>query len=152
MTTKPALAHLHSMWSAALLRFLPLFTLLLAPASGIAEERTLFSEQGYRIADYRSPLPVEPPAGQRIDTPALDRLLREADPVLIDVLVKSITTRPSPLGPRLKSMLVTPLATPEIGEADVSVALSAAASVVDANSCSPPASVRVTWLPLTVVV
>jgi PQQ-dependent catabolism-associated CXXCW motif protein len=56
-----------------------------------AEATSLFSPQGYRIADYRSPLPDAPPAGQRIDIPDLQRLIRVADPILIDVL--AITLR-----------------------------------------------------------
>ncbi len=71
---------------------LTLLTLLIPAAAGIAQETERFSPQGYRIADYRGALPESPPAGRRLDTPALQRLRRESDPVLIDVL--AITLRP----------------------------------------------------------
>jgi PQQ-dependent catabolism-associated CXXCW motif protein len=70
------------------------FWLCLPAAAAVESER--FSDQGYRIARYRSPLPTQPPAGQRIDTPALERLLRESDPLLIDVL--AITLRSESAG------------------------------------------------------
>ncbi|MEJ2455590.1 MAG: thioredoxin fold domain-containing protein [Candidatus Thiodiazotropha sp.] len=81
-----------------MLRLFALFTLLVPLASVIAEERALFSPQGYRIADYRSPLPEVPPAGQRIDTHGLQRLLDEADPVLIDVLAITLRSESADFG------------------------------------------------------
>ncbi len=85
---------------ARLLRILLFLPLLLIPpsTSAIAEENALFSPQGYRIADYRSPLPVAPPAGQRIDTRGLQRLLDEADPVLIDVLAITLRAESADFG------------------------------------------------------
>ncbi|MEJ2621025.1 MAG: rhodanese-like domain-containing protein [Candidatus Thiodiazotropha sp.] len=66
---------------------------LLQPTLGFTEASSqLFSEQGYRIAKYRRPLPQQPPAGKRIDTQALADLIDEIEPLLVDVL--AITLRP----------------------------------------------------------
>ncbi|MBV2122867.1 MAG: thioredoxin fold domain-containing protein [Candidatus Thiodiazotropha sp. (ex Ctena orbiculata)] len=58
----------------------------------VASESELFSEQGYRITNYRRPLPEEAPAGKRIETEVLADLINQSDPVLLDVL--AITLRP----------------------------------------------------------
>lgn len=79
-------------WLVRLFQSLYLFALLMSLVDALADEAASFSPQGYRISDYRSPLPTDPPAGQRIDTQGLQRLMREADPILIDVL--AITLRP----------------------------------------------------------
>jgi PQQ-dependent catabolism-associated CXXCW motif protein len=73
--------------------------LLILPSTGaIAEGNERFSQQGYRVADYRSPLPQAPPAGQRIDTRGIQRLLEEADPVLIDVLAITLRAESADFG------------------------------------------------------
>ncbi len=83
-----------------LLRVLLVLPLLLTlpSTSAIADESERFSQQGYRIADYRSPLPVAPPSGRRIDTLELERMLREADPVLIDVLAITLRAESADFG------------------------------------------------------
>ncbi len=70
--------------------WLSLLCLLLSSPAVASQEPGLFSDQGYRIAHYRRPLPQEPPAGQRIATPALAKLIDESDPVLVDVLALSL--------------------------------------------------------------
>ncbi len=97
----------------------------------------------------------------------LTTLFSRQTSVLIDVLVRSMMTRPSPFGPRLKSILVTPLASGATrGWVCVMLAVPAlpVAVVVPADAAdavcstvagitlpSPPDRVRVTWLPLTLV-
>ncbi len=76
--------------SAAILLLAALFTLggwqINARADG------LFNEQGYRIKSYRRATPEVAPAGQRLDTAGLQRLISERSPILIDV--QAITLRP----------------------------------------------------------
>ncbi|SFA94207.1 PQQ-dependent catabolism-associated CXXCW motif protein [Pseudomonas sp. NFIX10] len=61
--------------------------LLLGLALNVAQAETaLFSAQGYRIAQYRSPTPATVDGAQTLDTQALQRLLGQASPpLLIDV-------------------------------------------------------------------
>ncbi|WP_458130521.1 PQQ-dependent catabolism-associated CXXCW motif protein [Pseudomonas sp. R3-41] len=61
--------------------------LLLGLALNVAQAETaLFSAQGYRIAQYRSPTPATVDGAQTLDTQALQRLLDQAQPpLLIDV-------------------------------------------------------------------
>ena len=61
-------------------------------AGADAADDGLFSAEGYRIARYRAALPDEPPAGRRIETGALARLIEDQNPVLVDV--QAITVRP----------------------------------------------------------
>ncbi|MBO1541931.1 PQQ-dependent catabolism-associated CXXCW motif protein [Pseudomonas sp. OA65] len=61
--------------------------LLLGLALNVAQAETaLFSAQGYRIAQYRSPTPATVDGAQTLDTQTLQRLLEQAQPPrLIDV-------------------------------------------------------------------
>ncbi len=61
--------------------------LLLGLALNVAQADTaLFSAQGYRIGQYRSPTPATVDGAQTLDTQALQQLLGQASPpVLIDV-------------------------------------------------------------------
>ena len=61
---------------------------LLGPACGSAAPSTaLFSADGYRIDDFRSPVPSEVPGATTVDTAQVQRLVERGDPpvVLIDV-------------------------------------------------------------------
>ncbi|MCG7874428.1 MAG: thioredoxin fold domain-containing protein [Candidatus Thiodiazotropha lotti] len=69
-----------------------LVSLLLPLQSFAGNQSELFSEPGYRIANYRRPLPDQPPAGERIDTEILLELIKRSNPLLVDVL--AITLRP----------------------------------------------------------
>jgi PQQ-dependent catabolism-associated CXXCW motif protein len=61
--------------------------ILLGLALNVAQADTpLFSAQGYRIAQYRSPTPATVDGAQTLDTPALQQLLAQpSPPLLIDV-------------------------------------------------------------------
>ena len=54
---------------------------------GVAQAETaLFSAEGYRIGQYRSPTPTQLQGASIIDTPALQNLLKHTpQPLLIDV-------------------------------------------------------------------
>ncbi|MEJ2592591.1 MAG: PQQ-dependent catabolism-associated CXXCW motif protein [Candidatus Thiodiazotropha sp.] len=72
--------------------------LLLAGAgsnlSAAADENTQrFSADGYRIDEFRSPVPDTVPAGTTLDTEQLQSLLKDQEVVLIDVL-------PAPIKPK----------------------------------------------------
>ena len=60
---------------------------LLGLSLNVAQADTaLFSPQGFRITQYRSPTPASADGAQTVDTEALQRLLRQTPaPVLIDV-------------------------------------------------------------------
>ncbi|WP_260955841.1 PQQ-dependent catabolism-associated CXXCW motif protein [Pseudomonas citri] len=60
---------------------------LLGLALNVAQADTaLFSAQGYRITQYRSPTPATVDGAQTLDTEALQRLLEQTpSPILIDV-------------------------------------------------------------------
>ncbi|MDO7896988.1 PQQ-dependent catabolism-associated CXXCW motif protein [Pseudomonas citrulli] len=60
---------------------------LLSLALNAAQADTpLFSPQGYRVAQYRSPTPNTVEGAQTLDTPALQKLLQQdPSPVLVDV-------------------------------------------------------------------
>ncbi|MEW8030394.1 MAG: rhodanese-like domain-containing protein [Candidatus Thiodiazotropha sp.] len=66
--------------------------LSLQPTVTLAADSPLFSPEGYRIARYRAPLPEMPPAGKRLDTGLLVELMREQNPLLLDV--QAVTLRP----------------------------------------------------------
>lgn len=83
---KPGLAKLSRLAGAACT-----FLCVSVLAEGGAVD-ALFSADGYRIARYRAALPQPPPAGRRIDTPSLARLIERQDPVLVDV--QAVTVRP----------------------------------------------------------
>ncbi|MES9940832.1 MAG: thioredoxin fold domain-containing protein [Candidatus Thiodiazotropha sp. 6PLUC2] len=70
----------------------PLFLLIVLFPMGVIGESALFSDQGYRISHYRSPLPSTPPHGELLDTQQLSKLIQSSDPLLIDLL--AITLRP----------------------------------------------------------
>lgn len=70
-----------------------LFALAGVNASGAAEEAELFSSDGYRIAEFRSPVPDTVPAGTTLTTSQLHSLLKDRDLLLIDVL-------PAPVKPK----------------------------------------------------
>lgn len=72
--------------------FSSLLLLILFYPIGVVGESGLFSDQGYRIAHYRRPLPSATPDGVRLDTQGVSELIRNSDPLLIDVL--AITLRP----------------------------------------------------------
>ncbi len=64
-----------------------------------AEERTkLFSSDGYRIANFRSPVPDSFPAGVTVTTPQVQSLLQDPDVVPIDVLPAPVKPRNRPPG------------------------------------------------------
>ncbi|MCB1773386.1 MAG: thioredoxin fold domain-containing protein [Gammaproteobacteria bacterium] len=62
-----------------------------ADVSAVSDDE-LYTPDGYRGRRYRAVLPDAPPAGQRIDTPALKRLIETDNPVLVDV--QAVTVRP----------------------------------------------------------
>lgn len=65
---------------------------LLLPIALNANDKTLFSAEGYRIARYRAALPETPPVGERVDTKQLVTLIRTKNPLMLDV--QAITIRP----------------------------------------------------------
>jgi len=71
------------------------FSLLLVVACGHAAEapQALFSSDGYRIDEFRAPVPEAVPGGITLSTAQLQRLLSNGDALLIDVL-------PAPVKPK----------------------------------------------------
>ncbi|MES9991336.1 MAG: PQQ-dependent catabolism-associated CXXCW motif protein [Candidatus Thiodiazotropha sp.] len=64
-----------------------------AYSSQAADETTLFSFDGYRIDQFRAPVPDSVPSGTTLDTAQLQTLLEERDLLLIDVM-------PAPIKPK----------------------------------------------------
>lgn len=69
------------------------FTLAVAVTTTVAEESALFASDGYRIAEFRAPVPDSVPAATTLTTDQLQTLLKSGDVVLIDVL-------PTPVKPK----------------------------------------------------
>ncbi len=68
--------------------------LLLVPIGAVArEEPELFADDGYRIAEFRAPVPATAPSCATIDTDQLQALLQHEEVVLLDVL-------PAPVKPK----------------------------------------------------
>ncbi len=64
-----------------------------APVHADQGASELFSPDGYRIDEFRAPVPASVPSGITLSTPALQSLLAREDAVLIDVL-------PAPVKPK----------------------------------------------------
>ncbi len=62
------------------------------------ENSRLFSSDGYRIANFRSPVPDSVPAGTTVTTARVQSLLRETDAVPIDVLPAPVKPKDRPPG------------------------------------------------------
>jgi PQQ-dependent catabolism-associated CXXCW motif protein len=77
--------------SLATLFFSLLLTLSVCHALDLKDE--LFSTAGYRIDQFRAPVPETVPGAQTIDTTALQSLMRREETLLIDVL-------PTPVKPK----------------------------------------------------
>lgn len=77
------------------------FSLCLLPATAIpsAGPAMLFAPDGYRIGDFRSPVPESVPGGRTVSTAEVKDLIESAEtaPVLIDVLPRA--PRPQQLSP-----------------------------------------------------
>ena len=61
-------------------------TVVLAASSGAAAEAEFDAATGYRIARYRSPVPPEVPGGTRIVAAEVEKLVKEQQAVLVDVM------------------------------------------------------------------
>jgi PQQ-dependent catabolism-associated CXXCW motif protein len=69
------------------------FTLTLSLSPVKAELPLLFAADGYRVAEFRAPVPDAVPGGSTITTQQLQTMLKTGDVVLIDVL-------PTPVKPK----------------------------------------------------
>jgi PQQ-dependent catabolism-associated CXXCW motif protein len=74
--------------------YLLLFCLVQSAPALSADDQAFFSPEGYRVSEFRSPVPASVPGAEVVSTDAVRRLLSEPDtsPTLIDVL-------PAPLRP-----------------------------------------------------
>jgi PQQ-dependent catabolism-associated CXXCW motif protein len=71
-----------------------LLSLCLSSLSAIGEQKSdLFSDAGYRVAEFRAPVPEAVPEGNTVSTRQLQNLIQEQSVVLIDVL-------PTPIKPK----------------------------------------------------
>jgi PQQ-dependent catabolism-associated CXXCW motif protein len=75
------------------LLFLLLGCLFITDLAASETQSELFSDEGYRIAEFRSPVPDSVPSASTITTEQLQQLIKEQPVLLIDVL-------PTPIKPK----------------------------------------------------
>jgi PQQ-dependent catabolism-associated CXXCW motif protein len=80
-------------WTAYLLCISLLTYLLTQTAASKDNQSELFSADGYRIAEFRAPVPQSTPSASTLTTKQLQRLMQEKPLLLIDVL-------PTPVKPK----------------------------------------------------
>ncbi len=68
-----------------------------ATAHAESEAQHLFSPDGYRIDGFRDPVPDSVPGGMALSTPQLQTLLRDQEPLLIDVLPAPVKPKDRPV-------------------------------------------------------